>query len=197
MLDLLSNPTNAIDSPDLGPPPIAHLDEGDPIKYDGNKNLSTSGEQIDAARDLNPALLANLETRRKRKSSSYRAESAISCLREDQTDKSEGLAKLLLGEQPLKSGAKRKFAAREDDSESEERVHIEKEGLSYSRTQAATELDAIHPLKRDLSKEEKSAEQNLSRVSRPIKPKEQERTKGPAIVATAGRSVLGPSKQKI
>lgn len=31
---MFADPANVTDSPDLGPPPVAHFDEGDPIKFD-------------------------------------------------------------------------------------------------------------------------------------------------------------------
>lgn len=63
----LSDQSN--ESPDIGPPPIAHFDHDDPIAFDhnmsapGSEPLPESTEQ-DA---LPPSLSVNLETRRKRR----------------------------------------------------------------------------------------------------------------------------------
>ncbi|KAL1304615.1 hypothetical protein AAFC00_003582 [Neodothiora populina] len=65
-LPRLSNHSN--ESPDLGPPPIAHFDCEDPIKFDPQPPISA--ESSDNATDndsLPPCLSVNLETRRRRK----------------------------------------------------------------------------------------------------------------------------------
>lgn len=61
----LSNQSN--ESPDLGPPPVAHFDYVDPIKFDRPEPIEQSTGE-DAEVEIIPAEMAiNLETRRKRK----------------------------------------------------------------------------------------------------------------------------------
>ncbi|MCJ1304936.1 hypothetical protein MMC08_007749 [Hypocenomyce scalaris] len=69
LLGILSDPANAIDSPDLGPPPVAHFDEGDPIKFDASRKVEEPA--LDAPEETPQPLFANLETRRKRRESSH------------------------------------------------------------------------------------------------------------------------------
>ena len=95
-----------MESPDLGPPPIAHFDAGDPIKFDPAATTSASESSKRESEKEFPDLPPNLETRKKRRDSSrivldteIMADVARSTEREVQS---------------LKSGAKRKLSARDD-----------------------------------------------------------------------------------
>lgn len=118
LLEAFPEATNVTDSPDLGPPPIAHFDEGDPIKFDSTQGVNGPSMTAANSDDTSPRLSANLETRKKRRESSYR--------REDETKKSsrssisaESLKKAESeNPQPLKSGAKRKLNVREEEDSS-------------------------------------------------------------------------------
>ena len=96
------NDPNQSESPDLGPPPVAHFDVAEPIDFRGRKEAVRSHEIGDE--DM-VQLPSNLETRRKRRTSSLLQDMATS---EGESD----------AEKPslFKSGAKRKL----DVSELEE-----------------------------------------------------------------------------
>lgn len=112
--------TKAIDSPELGPPPIATLDEGDPIKYDRMAMPLEAQEGLYNTGPIQFPCTANLETRKKRRESLHRPESGRSNtsghlqIERARVEDVTGLAP-----QPLKAGAKRKLNIREDDKSSE------------------------------------------------------------------------------
>ncbi|KAK5148799.1 hypothetical protein LTR04_000492, partial [Oleoguttula sp. CCFEE 6159] len=113
----LSDQSN--ESPDLGPPPVAHFDYEDPIKFDpkpARKHSEDNGVTITA--DLPVSLSANLETRKKRRDSHARLEiRRTSVFAPSAPEDAEPLpaATQVDRRQPLKPGAKRKLSAREDD----------------------------------------------------------------------------------
>ena len=101
------------ESPDLGPPPVAHFDYEDPVKSASPLNGKISPPKADAAGDeevLPASLTVNLETRRKRKDGQSRLEIRRHSLLGEAATKLEV-------EQPsvLRTGAKRKLADREND----------------------------------------------------------------------------------
>lgn len=115
MLNIFADPANATDSPDLGPPPVAHFEEGDPIKFDPTQDQpprERSGESIEEAQ---PKFSANLETRKKRRESSYRRDGDVKNASTGATKDTASMATAMPTSQPLKSGAKRKLNIRDDD----------------------------------------------------------------------------------
>ena len=103
------------ESPDLGPPPVAHFDydnSGDPVKQAsplGNKVSLPPGNSGEDEEELPASLSVNLETRRKRKDGQPKIEIRRRSLMPPQSPEKEA-------EQPsaiLRTGAKRKLADRE------------------------------------------------------------------------------------
>lgn len=92
----LSDQSN--ESPDLGPPPVAHFDCEDPIKFHA---APESAESPNNDNDHIPASLSvNLETRRKRKDSHQRT--AVACDSEEKTA-------------PSRPQSKRKLSMRDEE----------------------------------------------------------------------------------
>ena len=101
------------ESPDLGPPPVAHFDYEDPVKTASPLNGKVSPPKLDAAADeevLPAGLSVNLETRRKRKDGQSRLEIRRHSLLAEPPAKPEGEQSSI-----LRTGAKRKLADRESD----------------------------------------------------------------------------------
>lgn len=147
ILGILSDPANS-DSPDLGPPPIAHFDDGDPIKYD----TKPQPKQAESTGDI-PSGFANLETRKKRRESSVGKEpgSSLSSARLP-TNREEGLAQTgSLSAQPLKLGAKRKLSARDDDGHVTAPAPGENDGFRFNRVTDGTIEGAKEAATRDNS----------------------------------------------
>ena len=117
MLGIFVDPTNTIDSPDLGPPPIAHFDEGDPIKFDATQGLSPQDGSAENTEEVQPKLSSNLETRRKRRERPYRKDVGVKSANADLNKHTTSAATALPASQPLKSGAKRKLNARDEDDQ--------------------------------------------------------------------------------
>ncbi|TKA54722.1 hypothetical protein B0A49_09719 [Cryomyces minteri] len=112
----LSDQSN--ESPDLGPPPVAHFDYEDPIKFDPKPTPKhTEDNGVTTTEDLPVSLSANLETRKKRRDSHARLEirrtSAFAPLAPEDAEPLPA-ATQVDRRQPLKAGAKRKLSARED-----------------------------------------------------------------------------------
>lgn len=79
LINLLSGPgtvsgTASADSPDLGPPPVAHFESEEvPIRFDPSSMPTTSDRDVEQEVG-NPVLSANLETRKRRKDGGSNAE---------------------------------------------------------------------------------------------------------------------------
>ena len=134
LLELFSDPANVTDSPDLGPPPVAHFEEGDPIKFDMGRRVE---EPVpDVGEQIPQALSVNLETRRKRRGSSHSSDLG----REQKAESSaaqrgnELLASSSAGSsQSLKSGAKRKLSVRDDEEHIDASKSVEMEAFRFHR----------------------------------------------------------------
>ena len=104
---------NASESPDIGPPPVAHYGE-DPIKFDLSPPPALLDGSTDVAREeleTEAKLPVNLETRRKRKESGSKLE--IRRVSVFQGSEEGGKKEMTL---PIRAGAKRKLSAREEAS---------------------------------------------------------------------------------
>lgn len=96
------------ESPDLGPPPVAHFDTEDPIEFHAQAARSPAKAAEDDA--LPASLSVNLETRRKRKDGQPKLEIRRRSMLPQSPGKADGeLAP------SLRTGAKRKLADRELD----------------------------------------------------------------------------------
>ncbi len=179
LLDMITEPVNVTDSPDLGPPPVAHFEEGDPIKFGNNQGLSskkTGGEVTDGN---NPPLPANLETRRKRRESSHHLE----------TSRPVTVDTLSITGQPLKSGAKRKLNAR-DDEDPVEKIS-EKDDFRFNRRSAGS-TTSENSLEADKGH---SIIQKVSQDIATVREMSRDKSKAaPLPTTTTARKALGPSK---
>lgn len=193
LLGLTSDPANLTDSPDLGSPPIAHFEEGDPIKFDPAWEQSARPEP--ATEHEAPMLSANLETRKKRRESSHRrfqgTEGAVA-------DATKTESPIELGtEQPLKSGAKRKLNMRDEGNPAGAIDAIQKEIIQDNpknsdprRVESASSKPII--VKTNRSSENKSGQ--------PLPNNRQHRRERsvdePAASVKNTRKALGPSKPR-
>lgn len=131
----MSPPDNSAESPDLGPPPVAHFEEGDPIKYDTITKVQESDNVTSFPVETS---FSNLETRKKRRESSYtREENRPNDLDPSNVSVNQPILNSILG-QPLKSGAKRKFSARDEEKRNEPSVPTMTDGFRFSRRNEGT-----------------------------------------------------------
>lgn len=108
MQDLFSNPAaDNTDSPDIGPPPVSQFINQDPVKIDLPTKSDTNREEHS---EIDPARSINLEQRRKRRGSTAPPEQKRAGRFEPGPSQSGREVA-----QSLKTGAKRKLSAREDE----------------------------------------------------------------------------------
>ncbi|KAL9602228.1 MAG: hypothetical protein Q9219_001952 [cf. Caloplaca sp. 3 TL-2023] len=190
MLELLPTAGDSADSPDLGPPPIAHFEAGDPIRFETIQQESPGKAKPEPGGVLNPALLANLETRRKRRGSSQLGENITT----ESIDSLKGQQEVIHGqpktENILKSGAKRKFSAR-DDEQSESSNAAERNVSQFNPTQKIPGEDGVVTLQSSVAS---AGERSGSSLPDPMKSKDKsrERSRATTSLAPNSRSVLAP-----
>lgn len=190
---MTTDPANLTDSPDLGPPPIAHFEEGDPIKFDHGPEESSHRMSAAAVEEGNPVLSANLETRKRRRESSQRRDM------ERQKPGTDSMKPVPAMEsdpgQSLKSGAKRKLNVREEDDLSEAKDVLEKCDFPYS-----WKSSDVRRLENGISKPimSKPGKVGNSKTSQAISSSTHHRTEksmdAPAASVTNTRKALGPSE---
>ena len=113
----MADPSNLTDSPDLGPPPVAHFEEGDPIKFDAQDSRRVSIDSGSVTKSSDPPLSANLETRRKRRESNYAKDTSSKLISQEAAKSVNGSQICADSSQPVKAGAKRKLNVRDEDEQ--------------------------------------------------------------------------------
>ncbi|KAK3071834.1 hypothetical protein LTR53_007927 [Teratosphaeriaceae sp. CCFEE 6253] len=98
------------ESPDLGPPPIAHFDYEDPIKHVSPSANRLSSRYTEDEEELPASLSVNLETRRRRKDGQPKLEIRRHSVASQSPKKDDAEASTM-----LRTGAKRKLADRDLD----------------------------------------------------------------------------------
>ena len=133
----LSDQTN--ESPDIGPPPVAHFECDDPIKFEPRGTQAIRSESADIQED-STFLPANLETRRKRRESNTRFDSKkLHVFGSSSPEKAthSPAATIALDSQnakpTLKAGAKRKLSVRDATIPTNESATKVAEDFHYSR----------------------------------------------------------------
>ncbi|KAL8702158.1 MAG: hypothetical protein Q9201_004550 [Fulgogasparrea decipioides] len=190
LLGLAPKPDETADSPELGPPPIAHFEAGDPIKYDSRQDEFGRKSKLETTEELNPALLVNLETRRKRRESSQRADPALSA--QSQATHQENLDGQSKKEHPLKSGAKRKFSAREDEGQIEATTAPARDDFQFSRSTNAVQSENTEHTRPMSDQTEKQAGQRPSEDHARSRDGSREKPKANPNAVSGGRNVLAP-----
>ncbi|KAL8662529.1 MAG: hypothetical protein Q9202_004674 [Teloschistes flavicans] len=140
-LDLVQDSGDAVDSPELGPPPVAHFEAGDPIQFDSGHDGSQAETKAGTKEVLDPELLVNLETRRKRRESSRHEDNAQADSLQTQARKPSETDVQTRWEHTLKSGAKRKFSARETNQDVDPAPSPEKGDFEYHRSHQTARYD--------------------------------------------------------
>ena len=186
LLDILDT-ANATDSPELGPPPVASFDEGDPIKYDRSALPAEGQEGLLECENLPLPGVANLETRKKRRESSQHTEVGQSRLGSQFQPRRAIIPDAPTTKtQPLKAGAKRKVNVREDEGNGIVNVMgSEIPELSHKTGHSAATGPETDPLN-TANKPQALEYPNLSSL--------QEKAKNNISISTnRARKVLGPS----
>lgn len=185
---ILGDPANVTDSPDLGPPPVAHFEDGDPIKFDSRHEPSRTGGAPETTEEEQPMLSSNLETRKKRRESSHHRDieekSSTAKQFQEATHKDPALPIV----QPLKSGAKRKLHAREDEDQAKDAFH-------FSRKASESRSGEINVTKSNPCRTSKPANDKTSQTTAvDTQPRNAKSAEAPATSTIMNRKVLGPSE---
>ena len=192
-MGVLTDSANVTASPDLGPPPLAHFDEGDPIKFDPKpENLSTKTKS--ESREQSRALPANLETRKKRRESSHHRDTGDKRLNiQDSEHTAAGDTGAVKG-QPLKTSAKRKLDVRDEEElmgkpDDKEMFHF-RSRTADSRT---SESAAAKPTMVRASKHSKERVNQAAIAS--MQTRKDKAAEAPTTTSITNRKALGPSKR--
>lgn len=111
---MFSDQANVTDSPDLGPPPVGHFEDGEPGALDQPRELDREDETIQRT------LFANLETRKRRRETTSIVQTKMHEVKDAQPFEPEmATAKTTLPVEPLKSGAKWAMPAKEGECNAE------------------------------------------------------------------------------
>ncbi|MCJ1431888.1 hypothetical protein MMC27_001244 [Xylographa pallens] len=131
LLGILNVQGDSAESPDLGPPPIAHFDDGDPVKQGGGYQSSLESSSSDLGSSL---AFTNLETRRKRRETTFSIEAAADSTSSIPTSLEDTSTPIgTLSSQPLKLGAKRKLSVRDDEERIDASAAAVKDDFSFNR----------------------------------------------------------------
>lgn len=125
---------NIIDSPELGPPPIAHFEDGDPTKFSPTRDNAQSEKYHISEADIQPGIFANLETRKRRRETSNLRQTISLNADSPGIEPSINMEQPTLTRQPLKSGAKRKLDVAEDEDRGETEKVCENDGFAFDKT---------------------------------------------------------------
>ncbi|MCJ1475329.1 hypothetical protein MMC13_003991 [Lambiella insularis] len=131
LLSVLNDAANSADSPDLGPPPVAHFDDSDPVKHDSSRIGASEGNAGDIRASL---AFTNLETRKKRRESCLGKEADSDIITTSSTSL-ENTSKPIgaISKHPVKIGAKRKLSARDDEEHADAPTSTSTDGFHFSR----------------------------------------------------------------
>ena len=187
MLGIFADPANTTDSPDLGPPPVAHFDEGDPIKFD-----ATQKSPPESVEDAQPKLSANLETRKRRRESSHQIDVGLKNADMDSHDYTASIATSMAPSQPMKLSTKRKLNARDDGDLPTMVDEWGKQGSQLNRRGSELRI-SDNALTKSISGETvQGADERVADAV--ILSRGGKDGKGKSTVTATGRKALGPSK---
>ena len=195
MLEVFTDTANVTDSPDLGPPPIAHFDEGDPIKYDPKTEKDASRGPSEPIEDSHVKLPANLETRKRRRESSHHREiedqKTSAKANQEATSKDLGTN---VG-QPLKSGAKRKLNMRDEEDQAVRSDDQEKDMFQFNRKTGDARGSDTTTAKPIIGRTSKHAKDQVNQsTAGSVQTRKDKVTEVPAVTTATNRKALIPSK---
>lgn len=128
--------TTTDDSPDLGPPPVAHFPDEDPIKFDPKPAAEEANDDMDVDQKENEPLPANvsvnLETRRKRRDSSKLDLRKMSVF-QSPDEEDAAMRGDFKESQPSKMGRKRKLSATAEETNGDANEKDYRDDFRFSR----------------------------------------------------------------
>jgi len=195
LYDNLADPANITDSPDLGPPPVAHFEDGDPIKFDSSNEKPEVEGPSGNADEVQPMLSANLETRKKRRESSHHRDAGDRNSNAKPSQEATQKDPTATIDQPLKSGAKRKLHVRDEEDQPRRSEDEEKIAFQFSRKASESRLSETNTTKPNPSKTSKLVNERVSQnTAANIQSRRDKSIDVGAMPNTTNRKVLGPSE---
>lgn len=180
---------NTIDSPELGPPPIAHFENGDPTKFDpSGENVQSEKPHI-AEDGMPTAMFANLETRKRRRETSNLRETISRGTDSHHLENSTAMEQPTSMRNSLKSGAKRKLDAAADDHRGAGKV-TEDDDFKFDKTRIDPAVK--HTLRSEPPKSENAGIQKC--LQEPSAEFSHANVKETSAAMGKTRKALGPSK---
>ena len=150
--------------------------------------------KVEKEGDLNPALFANLETRRKRRESSQLRDSTTFEPADMPTTQEKELGDHIRPWYGMKSGAKRKFTARDEEEQVEDATAAEADNFLYTRSTIVAQSDIESRKKLGSSQPEKQPGQTKFEDCTAQRDRLQGKPKTNNTSAHNGRNVLAPSE---
>lgn len=146
--DVLEDPDSQ--SPDLGPPPVAHFEDEGPIKFQSQPDQTEDAVEQDQD-GPNPALSINLETRKKRRDSNAKISiRRMSVFQSPPEGGEEGTTPSDDQSASVRTGAKRKLSAREEEESQDTGVEPQGDDFRFSRrTTSSTSDDTAKDASKD------------------------------------------------
>lgn len=195
IIAIFADQANLTDSPDLGPPPVAHFEEGDPIKFDSRQNQPKVGPD-GALQPPNQALSTNLETRKKRRESFQHKESGLKKNDAVSEDKTPLVDRITASGQPLKSGAKRKLNVGDDEEQTQ--GGGEKDDYQSGRRSIEQKAPQATNTKSQVAAHDKTTKDKNTNANITVNQTTKEKTKDASIAGiSTSRKALGPSKYRV
>lgn len=195
---MLSEPTNDDNSPDLGPPPIAHFVEEDPIKFNPSDTQSEHGQGLDGIHEISAMLSSNLETRKKRRDSTgvpdfERAGRFGSKI--GQAIEPSSAVFHDSPEQTLRASAKRKLDARDVEERFRSTRPTKVDDFTFQRNAAAASSINEKQESENITSTENRVSSKVTQDLAAARGAKRDKLKGGTTVsALSGRRALGPSK---
>ena len=121
------------ESPDLGPPPVAHFQDEDPIQFDPRSSARIDEPDVLAEEAVPAVMSVNLESRRRRRESNSKEIKRMAVFQSSSPDQPPDEEKPTEPPTTVRLGAKRKLSAREEEQKSQADVANGKEGFRFSR----------------------------------------------------------------
>lgn len=187
------NPGTITDSPELSPPPVAHFDIGDPVKQDSPLRKSPQAPQSepDEPGGLEArSLFANLETRKKRRESTFtRIEEPEKGSEQGKTTQRQKQATAAEASRVIKLGAKRKLSMRDEDEAT--RPAYSPEGFLYTKKPSEDSQAVVTLPIREASSSTTTSSRRSSQAPSVEKPKTLNKAKPATASAAPPRRALG------
>lgn len=136
--DVLEDPDSQ--SPDLGPPPVAHFEDEGPIKFQSQPNQTEDTVEQDQD-GPNPALSINLETRKKRRDSNAKISIRRMSVFQSPPEGGEEGTTPSNDQSAIRTGAKRKLSAREEEESQDTGVEPQGDDFRFSRRTTSSTSD--------------------------------------------------------